>query len=92
MYEGTITFEATGQSENQVIEAILFDIHEEFRRDGQGISVEKVNKKFQCWYQDNKHNDSVQRIYRGIIEENPDYSLTFMNWCKKKYYPECVDI
>lgn len=47
---------------------------------------------FADWYQDNKYNDSVQQIYRGIIEQNPDYPLTFMNWCKTKYYPECIDI
>ena len=46
---------------------------------------------FDIWYQENKHNDSIQRIYRGIIEQNPDYPLMFTDWCKTKYYPECVD-
>lgn len=46
---------------------------------------------FEDWYQENKNNDSIQRLYRGVIEDNPDYPLTFMNWCKK-FYDECVDI
>lgn len=46
---------------------------------------------FEDWYQDNKNNDSIQRIYRGVIEDNPDYPLTFQEWAKK-FYDECVDI
>ena len=46
---------------------------------------------FEDWYQDNKNNDSIQRIYRGVIEDNPDYPLAFKEWAKK-FYDECIDI
>ena len=51
----------------------------------------KTETTFKDWYEDNKHNDSLQQIYRCVIENNPDYELCFKDWCKK-YYRECVDI
>jgi len=46
---------------------------------------------FEDWFEQNKHNDSVQRLYRGFVENCPDCPLCFKEWAKK-YYAECVDI
>ena len=45
MYKATIKFEATGHTEEEVLEAILFDLHEEFRREGSGIEIEEIDDK-----------------------------------------------
>ena len=49
------------------------------------------SQTFDEWYQDNKKNDSVQRYYRGVVENDPDYPFCFKDWCRK-YYKECVDM
>lgn len=46
---------------------------------------------FEKWFKKNKNNDEVQKYYRKVIEQNPDYELCFKDWCKK-YFQECVDI
>lgn len=45
MFKGTITFAATGRTEDEVIEKILFDLHEEIRREGEGIKVEECEEE-----------------------------------------------
>ena len=44
MYKATITFTATGNTEDEVVEKLLFDIHEEINRDGQGITIEEIEE------------------------------------------------
>lgn len=51
----------------------------------------KGETTFEEWYEENKHTDGLQRQYRGVVEQNPDYELCFKDWCKK-YYKSCVDI
>lgn len=53
----------------------------------QEIELEQPKEKldFDEWFIQNKHNDSVQRLYKGIIEQNPDYTLTFREWAKTFY-------
>lgn len=46
---------------------------------------------FDEWFQENKHNDSVQSLFRGAVETDPDYPFCFKEWAKE-YYEECVDI
>lgn len=45
---------------------------------------------FEDWFEQNKHNDCVQSLYRGFVENYPDSSLSFKDWAKK-YYDECDD-
>ena len=42
MFKATILFSAEGKTEDEVIEKILFDLHEEFRREGVGIEVKEI--------------------------------------------------
>ena len=45
MFHGKITFEATGTTEDDVIESILFDMHEVIREEGKGIEVEEIDEE-----------------------------------------------
>jgi len=44
MFKGKITFTAVRNTEAEVLEAILFDIHEEFRREGASITIEEIEE------------------------------------------------
>ena len=44
MFKATILFTATAETEDEVVDRILFDIHEEFRREGAGIEVEEIEE------------------------------------------------
>ena len=44
MFKATIFFTATGNTKDEVIDRILFDIHEEFRREGVGIEVKEIEE------------------------------------------------
>ena len=44
MFKATILFTATAETEDEVIEKILFDLHEEFRREGSGIEVKEIEE------------------------------------------------
>ena len=50
----------------------------------------KTETTFEEWYEENKHNTSVQRHFRGVVDEDPDYPLCFKDWCKKYFY-SCID-
>ena len=50
-----------------------------------------IEEAFEDWYAENKHSDSLQRLFHELIKNNPDYELCFKDWCKK-YYKECVDV
>ena len=50
----------------------------------------KTETTFEEWYEENKHNTSVQRYFRGVVDEDPDYPLCFKDWAKKYFY-SCVD-
>lgn len=45
MFKAEITFKAFGKDENEALEAILFDIHEELRIDGEHILIEDIGDK-----------------------------------------------
>ena len=42
MFKATILFSAVAETEDVVIEKIVFDLHEEFRREGVGIEVQEI--------------------------------------------------
>ena len=42
MFKATILFTATAETEDEVIDKILFDLHEEFKREGVGIEVKEI--------------------------------------------------
>ena len=46
MFKGTITFTATGNTADEVIEKILFDIHEEIRREGASIIIKETEEYY----------------------------------------------
>ncbi len=52
---------------------------------------EQKDAEFEQWFTEYKSGDGVQRHYRSVIENNPDYDLNFKQWCRT-YYDECVDI
>lgn len=75
---------------NEEGDAVDIDIQLE---DYQCLDMDQPQDKldFDDWFEENKHNDSVQRYFRGVIEENPDTTLTFREWAKR-YYDECVNV
>lgn len=75
--------------EDQDGDPVQIDINKEVY---QTLDMEQPKEtSFEQWYQENKHNDSVQSLYKGVVENDPDYSLCFKEWCKQ-YYSECVDV
>ena len=56
-----------------------------------GMKQPNTKSDFEKWYENNKDNDGVQRHYQDVLEQNPDYKLTFKEWAQI-YYKECVDI
>ena len=44
MFKSTILFTAEGKTEDEVIEKILFDMHEVIRNEGQNIEVKEIEE------------------------------------------------
>ena len=76
--------------ENEYGEPVGIDVKQEVYEPFE-MKEPKIETAFEKWFKKNKNNDGVQRHYRGVIEQNPDYELCFKDWCKK-YFKECVDI
>lgn len=52
---------------------------------------QRRSMSFEEWFQENKRNDAVQSLFRGVVENDPDYPFTFSQWARK-YYEESVNI
>ena len=69
---------------------VQIDVSEEVYQE---LNMEQPNSNsaFEKWYENSKDTDGLQRHYKNVIEQNPDYKLCFKEWAKT-YYKECVDV
>lgn len=73
------------------VKAVCFN--SESKRKESRKKAEKSNPKsdFEQWFKNNKNSDGLQRHYKDVLEQNPNYELCFKDWAKK-YYKNCVDV
>ena len=69
---------------------VEIDISEEVYQEFDMEEV-KANTAFENWFKNSKDTDALQRHYKNVLEQNPNYPLCFKEWAKT-YYKECVDI
>lgn len=50
-----------------------------------------LDAEFEEWFKIDCRKDGLLRTFRGVLEKNPHYDLTYKQWCRK-YYDNCVDI
>jgi len=90
MFKATILFTAEAETEDEVVDKVMFDMHEIIRREGEGIKIEELKEPV---YETEK-DFYILTIWNGVEPVitgpflNPDKRLTALTSLKKEYGEE----